>query len=1038
MEDDEEISIDLSKIKKFFKRKKASSKAENAEKKVEEEIDEEKIKIKELKKEEIEEEKRLKKLEDSEEVIEKEKKKIKDLEEKEEEIKKQEEREEKKIEKEEEKVEKVEEEISFDIKKVFGFFKGNKWAIPVLLILIAVFFSVFFRMYPSDLPVTEEWAENSVYNFYKNQIKNDIDKQYPNLPDANKQSLIQNQFIEFLNENENRLEKEIEATAESFKERMKDEDGNTYLLAIDPYYYMRHVRHYIEDGQAGTTYVGGEYGVSEDIELYYEGRGSNINFNKKQDWDGQRMAPIGSPSSMSFHSYFSAYLYKFISIFNKDVSLMGVMFLVPVIISALAVLPAFFIGKRIGGNVGGFFAGMMVAVNSAFLGRTAGGFSDTDAYNVLFPLLAVWLFLEAFEAENWKKKIGLTCLSGLSIGLFAFAWSGWWYIFDAILGAIGIYLIYGIFINRNKIKENWLKLFKQPKVKNTLIILIVFILFSGLFISLFKDFSGFYEGFFNKPIKIMTGLKTVGVTSIWPNIRTTVAELNAASIKTIANQIGGKFLFAFSLLGLLLVLTKKDKTGERYVKQFTLLAVWFIGTIYASTQGVRFVLLLVPAFSIAFGAGAGIIYQSASKWVNNEMKIPKKVINIVLILVLLLLLAGPISSANKTAKNEIPSMNDAWYGTLIEIKEESSEDAIINSWWDFGHWFITLADRKVTFDGAGQDKHMAHWIGKSLLENDEEKTMGILRMVDCGNNNAFWALDEILNDTLKSIEILNEIIVMNEKDAKEYLRDYIEEVEDVIQYTHCEPPENYYITSEDMVGKSGVWAHFGSWDFERAYIYNKLRKVKDSEKGVEIIKNKFNYSEEKAEEYYYDVQAITSTRQADSWIAPWPSYAGEGRCAEGEEGLVVCNNGIKLDLKNDEAWIDSSEGKIYPKKIAIPEKEDILVKEFEGQILTTNNNVELGAVFVPIGNGNYKMVLMDEALVESTFTKLFYLQGHSSKYFDLFSERKQISGGQIYVWKLDWDGNSKNNIFDGDEKEEIVQNLEIQTNSTDNLINSTS
>ncbi len=1034
MEDDEEISIDLKKIKNFFKRKKASSKAEKAEKEVEEDIKEEKIKIEELKEEEKEGKERLEKLEDSEKIIEKEKKKIEDLEKKENKIKKEEEREEKKVEKEEEKVEKVEEEkseeLSIDFRRISGFFKDKKCAIPILLILTAVFFSVFFRMYPADLPVTEEWAENSVYSFYQNQIKNDIDKQYPNLPDANKQSLIQSQFIEFLNENENRLEKEIEATAESFKERMKDEDGNTYLLAIDPYYYMRHVRHYIENGQAGTTYVGGEYGVSEDIKLYLEGRGSDINFDKKQDWDGQRMAPIGSPSSMSFHSYFSGYLYKFVSFFNNDVSLMGVMFLIPVIISALAVLPAFFIGKRIGGNVGGFFAGMMVAVNSAFLGRTAGGFSDTDAYNVLFPLLAVWLFLEAFEAENWKKKIGLTCLSGLSIGLFAFAWSGWWYIFNAILGAIGVYLIYSIFINRKKIKENWLELFKQPKVKNTLIILLIFVVFSGIFIALFKDFNIFYDGFFNKPTKIITGLKTVGITSIWPNIRTTVAELNTASIKTIANQIGGKFLFAFSLLGLALTLTKKDKSGERYFKQFFLLAVWFIGTIYASTQGVRFVLLLVPAFSIAFGAGAGIIYQFASKWINKEMKIPKNVVNIVLILVLLLLLAGPISSANKTAKNEIPSMNDAWYDTLTEIKEKSSEDAIINSWWDFGHWFITLADRRVTFDGGGQDRHMAHWVGKSLLENDEEKAVGILRMVDCGNNNAFWVLDNILNDTVKSIDILNEIIVMEKENAKDYLREYIteEEVEEVIQYTHCEAPENYYITSEDMVGKSGVWAHFGSWDFKRAYIYNKLRKVKNREEAVEIIQNKFNYSEEKAEEYYYDVQAITSTRQADSWIAPWPSYAGEGRCVK-EENLVVCNNGMKLDIENNEAWIDSSGGKIYPKKIAIPEDEDIIVKEFDGQILTTNNNVELGAVFVPLENGNYRIILMDYRLVESTFTKLFYLQGHGSKYFDLFSERKQITGGQIYVWKVDWNGKTKNNIFDK-EKEELVKDIEIQTNST--------
>jgi len=48
-------------------------------------------------------------------------------------------------------------------------------------------------------------------------------------------------------------------------------------------------------------------------------------------------------------------------------------------------------------------------------------------------------------------------------------------------------------------------------------------------------------------------------------------------------------------------------------------------------------------------------------------------------------------------------MNDGWYESLTKIKQNASEDAIINSWWDFGHWFKAVGDRAVTFDGTPQE-----------------------------------------------------------------------------------------------------------------------------------------------------------------------------------------------------------------------------------------------------------------------------------------------------------------------------------------------
>ena len=68
-------------------------------------------------------------------------------------------------------------------------------------------------------------------------------------------------------------------------------------------------------------------------------------------------------------------------------------FFLPVIIIGLSMIPAFFIGRKIAGNVGGLFAGIFLAINNPLLNRTPAGFSDSDPWNILLPLLVCWIFL---------------------------------------------------------------------------------------------------------------------------------------------------------------------------------------------------------------------------------------------------------------------------------------------------------------------------------------------------------------------------------------------------------------------------------------------------------------------------------------------------------------------------------------------------------------------------------------------------------------------------------------------------------------------
>lgn len=386
------------------------------------------------------------------------------------------------------------EELYLDFKKISNFLVKHR---VLLLLIIPIFLSIFLRVQPAYLPVTDIWATDSVINNIKSEIRGQINQQYPNLPDQNKNALVENELQKILQQKKSQIDQQIAATSNFFKSKLQDDNGQTYLLAIDPYFWMRYARNIINNGRPGDEIRNGQ---QRDNHMYApNGRGMPIDM---------------------FHAYFEAFLFQFLSFFNRNLNLMTVVFFVPVLISALSVIPAFFITRKIAGNFGGFIAATIIAIHPSFLTRTAGGFADTDAYNVMFPLFIAWLFLEALEAKNIKNSVILSAISGLLVGLYAFTWGGWWYIFDFILISTVFYIAYYVFVHRKELTRNFANFAKQKAIRNSIAFLLIFIIVSALSVSIFVNF-----GHFTKFVKNPTGfakLKEVGITTIWPKDRKSV------------------------------------------------------------------------------------------------------------------------------------------------------------------------------------------------------------------------------------------------------------------------------------------------------------------------------------------------------------------------------------------------------------------------------------------------------------------------------------------------------------------------------------
>jgi hypothetical protein len=321
---------------------------------------------------------------------------------------------------------------------------------------------------------------------------------------------------------------------------------------------------------------------------------------------------------------------------------------------------------------------------------------------------------------------------------------------------------------------------------------------------------------------------------------------------------------------------------------------------------------------------------------------------------------------------------------------------------------------------------MAYWVGRSLYADDENLAIGILRMVDCGNNNAFWQLNKSVTDEYKAIDILNEIVKQDKETARETLANYIDEdaIDSVLKYTHCDAPNNYYITSDDMIGKAGVWAHFGSWDFHRATMYNKVNK-KSYNEGIAYLKKEFKLSDDEADKIYYEIQ----TEDPNQWISGWPSYmSGLMGCAK-EESNITCG-GFMFDTENKKAFVATPQGVVSPESVAyINDKNEFEVIKYN------NNTAGVSAAIIPDGD-SYKAIFMDPSLAGSMFTRLYFFQGHGLEHFKQFHYERHITGGEIYTWEVDWKGGEQLKVFDGESNatEEKTTENSTQTNSSEETL----
>ena len=287
-----------------------------------------------------------------------------------------------------------------------------------------------------------------------------------------------------------------------------------------------------------------------------------------------------------------------------------------------------------------------------------------------------------------------------------------------------------------------------------------------------------------------------------------------------------------------------------------------------------------------------------------------------------------------------------------------------------------------------------------LTTSDEQLAVGLLRMTDCGESEAFDYINQNITnqDIDKSIALVYSIVRVNKTDAYNILNQYGVNDKDanvILKKSHCNPPEAFFITSEDMIGKSGVWAHFGSWNFTKSQMYINV-KGKEYNEAVDYLKVHFSFTDQQAQDYYYKIQGLDTEGGANDWIAPWPSYMSDKAICQpspSEKDLLICENGLTFNLSSSGAFINTAQGQLKVRNIGFLSNTTFILNNYP-----IDKTAEVGAIMLSGGQS----VLTHPDLTGSMFTRLFYLEGIGLKHFEKFYDQRGVLGQRVIIWKVKW------------------------------------
>jgi asparagine N-glycosylation enzyme membrane subunit Stt3 len=827
----------------------------------------------------------------------------------------------------------------------------------LFIAFIIISIGTYFRLYPFLYRISsgsEEKAVAMIYTQIRTNVEQTIDRLYPGLEASQKQLLADQKFNEVISQRKKQIQQSIFSLAQKIYgrellENPEKKEPEIYLPDSDSYYFYGMTKQLVENKKIMVKRKGAEY------------------FNPLMQ------APVGYWEKINLHPFVGYYTYKLMHAGNPQVSPMLAISFVPIFLMLLSALLFLLLLKHF--NIrswASFLGGLLFILAPIFLRRSFFGWYDNDIYNIFFPLLILWLtFLGVEHYQHKVKRILLAILSGLSIVCYAFFWQGWVYLFCIILAGGILLLLVEFFLLKEK--------------KEVLEILSFFgITFMAIFIGIVGSF-GLSQFFFlfKEGWSVLNDFFLTSSVSLWPDIYMSVGELSRTSWAELMALTGNVFwLLAAILGGICFIVDSVHQPSKKTIYKMMFIFIFFITAFIMALKAQRFVLLLITPLGLLAAYGFEKIFAGLEKTIQrfNPYENLSIVIKPVLCtLILIIFSLGPMTQADDLASRIRPIFNEVWERALVALKEKTPPDSIINTWWPPGHFIKTIAERRVTFDGATINVPQAYWMARALYSPSEKKALGILRMLNTSANKASEYLLGKGKKLSESVDIIEQIVVLPKSKAKELLLTTFnkDEADALLLLTHGEPPPSYLFLYNDMMETNIGIGFAARWN---------IKKIEQINENPYVLKQ---------------IQKLAPT---DYVSLLWDVQGGMLRYSEilnqvNQEGeKVYFNNGLMVDLKDMSVQASSQKfGTGTPQSLFYESPTGPVKKEF------LNANLLYSVFLFKVNENRYACILMDDIIAESVLAKLYFWGPKSFKYIEPLVDERDLTGRtQIFAFRIDW------------------------------------
>jgi len=450
----------------------------------------------------------------------------------------------------------------------------------------------------------------------------------------------------------------------------------------------------------------------------------------------------------------------------------------PVIMGTLTCLAIYFLGKDIGGKEVGLFAAFFLALNASYIGRTSLGFFDDETVGIFGIVLFSLFFLRSIEKEiSLRANVLYAIAAGLSLGYLFTSWGaarfpvGLTLLFVVVLLLLRRYSFrlltsYGvtfgialfIAINVPKLGLSFLKeidsiavfgLFflmcvieisrhiKSPTMKGVLALGLV-ALGVASFLALF--WFGYIQSL---PAKFMSVVNPF--ERLFYPVVSSVQEHRPAAWGSIYYDLG---------IGILFIPVGFYFAAQNPTNRNVYLILFGLTSIYFASAMVRLMLILAPALCLLWALALTRVLKPfitllrekpvTFRKMRFEAHVGKEFSAAFLILVFLLLsftfvfpstesrirgepfprvfnqayIPTTISSASLPVAPKDQSLIPDWLDALNWMRYNLPQDAVVVSWWDYGYWITTIANKTTLTDNATTNSSQIKRIGEMFLSNE--------------------------------------------------------------------------------------------------------------------------------------------------------------------------------------------------------------------------------------------------------------------------------------------------------------------------------